>query len=45
MSKRDYNNMLRESARGLSNRYPVNSIAWRYCMAFWLAHYRKTLPR
>lgn len=45
MSKRDYNNMLRESAQGLSNRYPENSKAWRYSMAFWLVYYRKTLPR
>lgn len=45
MSKRDYNNMLRESARGLSNRYPIYSRAWRSSMAFWLAYYRKSLPR
>ena len=45
MSKRDYHNMLRDSARGLSNHYPENSKAWRYAMAFWLCYYRKTLPR
>ncbi len=45
MNTRDYNNMLRNSASGLSNRYPENSVAWRYCMAYWLRYYRKTLPR
>ena len=41
----EYNNMLRESAKGLSNKYPENSQAWRYSMAFWLTYYRKSLPR
>lgn len=45
MRKRDYNTMLRESAKGLSNRYPANSLAWRVSMAFWLNYYRKTLPQ
>lgn len=45
MNKRDYNNMLRESAKGLANQYPENSKAWRSLMAFWLVYYRKSLPR
>ena len=45
MNTKEYNNMLRESAEGLSNRYPIDSKAWRYSMAFWLTYYRKSLPR
>lgn len=45
MTVRDYNNMLRDSAKGLSRQYSSNTVAWRHSMAFWLNYYRKTLPR
>jgi hypothetical protein len=45
MNIRDYHLMLYSSASGLSSRYPENSQAWRFSMAFWLNYYRKTLPR
>jgi len=45
MNIRDYHSMLRSSASGLSSRYPTNSMAWRFSMAYWLRYYRKTLPR